>query len=184
MLRRSPWSGRADAGGRVALHATVCVGHATCSVVLRRPGRSLFREPKERRHGQSRAGCRAVSRVWPLAGGSPQEDTQQPVSVVSRVSRHLGCRIVIARAPRVRLSTFRVSRTPPGAPKASGSLVRRSTWDRSPQMGQGTTAERLSSRTSRTGASAVMESCAVTLGEPRAKREAPGHDYGDLGFGR
>jgi hypothetical protein len=41
--------------------------------------------------GQSRVGCRAVSGVPLLAGGSPEADAQrQPVSMVSALSGHLG----------------------------------------------------------------------------------------------
>jgi hypothetical protein len=41
-----PWGGRADAGGRVALHATACVCHTTCLAFLQ-PGRSpLFLKPR------------------------------------------------------------------------------------------------------------------------------------------
>jgi hypothetical protein len=97
VLRRIPWGGRADASGRVALHATA-FADTTCLVFLP-PGRSLLPNAKEHVDRKSRVGCRAVSRLPLLAGGSPHDSQRKAVSLVSTVRSHLGCQS-LARAHR------------------------------------------------------------------------------------
>src|SRR5215210_3634755 len=61
----------------------------TCSVAPR-PSRSLSWEPWIP-VGQSRVGCRAVSRLPLVARGSPHDSRPEAVFVVPTVPRHLGC---------------------------------------------------------------------------------------------
>jgi hypothetical protein len=85
-------SGRAGAGRRIALHATVCV-RVEDLLGWFPAGQVVFRSEGPPENEQSRAGCRAVSGVPPVASRSPQAAaSRKAVPVVSTVSCHLGCR--------------------------------------------------------------------------------------------